>query len=97
MIDDQEKPDSKDDKGVFEKYEMIKLNKYAIVATIAIINLASLIMIYQINFSWNLILNPNLILLGSIKLGIIIALLSALFLYFNKKINFLLDERKKSG
>ena len=61
MIDDQEKPDSKDDKGVFEKYEMVKLNKYAIVATIAIINLASLIMIYKINFSWDLFLNPNLI------------------------------------
>jgi len=96
MTDDSEKSDSsKDEKGIFEKYEMTKLNKYAVIATIAIVNLAAWIMIYQINFSWNLFLNPNLILLGSIKLGIIVALLSAFFLYFNKKINFLLDERSK--
>jgi len=95
MTDDPEKPDSKDEKGVFEKYEMIKLNKYAIVVTIVIANLAAWVMIYKINYSWDLFLNPNLILLGSIKLGIIIALFSAFFLYFNKKINFLLDERNK--
>jgi len=95
--DDTEKPNSSTDetKGVFEKYEMKKLNKYAVIATIAIINLASLIAIYQINNSWNVILNPDLVLFATIKMGIIIALLSAFFLYFNKKINFLLDERTK--
>ncbi len=94
--DDSEKPDSStDEKGVFEKYEMKKLNKYAVIATLAIINLATWIVIYQINNDWNVILNPNLVLYGTIKLGIIIALLSAFFLYFNKKINFLLDERTR--
>ncbi len=96
MTDISEKPDSSEDKtGIFEKYEMKKLNKYAVIATIAIINLASLIAIYQINNSWNVILNPDLMIYGSMKLGIIIALFSAFFLYFNKKINFLLDERSK--
>ncbi len=95
-IDDSEKPDSsKDEKGIFEKYEMKKLNKYAVIATLAIINLATWIAIYQINNDWNVIINPDLVLYGSIKLGIIIALLSGFFLYFNKKINFLLDERNK--
>jgi len=98
MTDISEKPDSSEDKkGIFEKYEMKKLNKYAVIATVVIINLASVIVIYQINNSWNVILNPDLMMYGTIKLGIIIALLSAFFLYFNKKINFLLDERKKSG
>ncbi len=96
MTDDSEKPDSsKDEKGVFEKYEMKKLNKYAVISTLAIINLATWIVIYQINNDWNVILNPDLVMYGSIKLGIIIALLSAFFLYFNKKINFLLDERTR--
>jgi len=96
-IDDSEKPDSSKDetKGVFEKYEMKKLNKYAVIATLVIINLATWIVIYQINNDWNVILKPDLVMYGSIKLGIIIALLSAFFLYFNKKINFLLDERTR--
>jgi len=96
MTYDSEKPDSsKDEKGVFEKYEMKKLNKYAVIATIVIINLASLIAIYQINNDWNVIINPDLVLFATIEMGIIIALLSAFFLYFNKKINFLLDERSR--
>ncbi len=96
MTDDSEKPDSsKDEKGVFEKYEMKKLNKYAVIATLAIINLAAWIVIYQINYSWNVILNPNLMMFGSIMLGIIVILFSALMVYFNKKINFLLDERTR--
>ena len=93
--DDSEKPYSKDEKGTFEKYEMKKLNKYAVIVTLAIINLAAWIAIYQMNYSWNVILNPDLMMLGSVKMGIIIALLSGFFLYFNKKINFLLDERSK--
>ena len=95
MTDDSEKSDSIDKKGVFEKYEMKKLNKYAVIATLVIINIAAWIAIYQINNSWNVILNPDLVLFATIKMGIIIALLSAFFLYFNKKINFLLDERNR--
>jgi len=96
MTDISEKPDSSEDKtGIFEKYEMKKLNKYAVIATVVIVNLASVIVIYQISNLWNVILNPDLVMYGTIKLGIIIALLSAFFLYFNKKINFLLDERTK--
>ena len=77
MTDDSEKPDSsKDEKGVFEKYEMKKLNKYAVIATLAIINLATWIVIYQINNDWNVIINPDLVLFATIKMGIIIASLS---------------------
>ena len=44
-IDDSEKPDSSrdDTKGIFEKYEMEKLNKYVVVITIQIMYPCNLI------------------------------------------------------
>ena len=97
ISDDSEKPDSSVDetKGVFVKYEMAKLNKYLVAVAIGIVNLASWLVIYQINYSWIAIFNPDLLMFGSIMLGIFVILFSAFFLYFNKKINVLLDERKK--
>ena len=97
LQNDSEKPNSSPDEieRVFEKYEMQKLNKYAIAATIVIINLASWITVYQINYSWNIYENLDLLAFTSIMLGVTVGLLSVVFLYFNKKINFLLDERTK--
>ena len=78
---------------ILEKYEMGKLNKYAVAITITIINIAAWIMVYQINYSWSVFTDANLLAITSIMLGVTVALFSAIFLYFNKKINFLLDER----
>jgi len=95
--DDTKKPNSSPDEidKILEKYEMGKLNKYAVAMTIAIINTATWIMVYQINYSWNVYTNANLLAFTSIMLGVTVALFSAVFLYFNKKINFLLDERTR--
>ena len=91
------KPNASTDetKGIFEKYEMEKLNKYAVAITIAIINTATWIMVYQINYSWNVYADANLLAFTSIMLGVTVTLFSLVFLYFNKKINFLLDERTR--
>ena len=80
-------------KGIFEKYEMHKLNKYGVAITLAIINTATWIMIYQINYSWNVYADVDLLAFTSIMFGVAVALLSVVFLYFNKKTNFLLDDR----
>ena len=80
---------------ILEKYEMHKLNKYVVAITIAIINTATWLMIYQINYSWNVNTNENLLAFTSVMLGVTVALFSLVFLYFNKKINFLLDERAR--
>ena len=98
MIDNQnntKKPNSSTDdtKGIFEKYEMHKLNKFAVAATLVIINLAIWMLVYQINYSWNVFADVDLLAFTSILLGVIVALFSGVFLYFNKKIDFLLDER----
>jgi len=93
--DDTKKPSSSPDEidKILEKYEMEKLNKYVVVITLAIINTATWIMIYQINYSWNVYTDTNLLAFTSILLGVTVALFSVVFLYFNKKINLLLDER----
>ena len=91
------KPNASTDenKGIFEKYEMEKLNKYAVAITMAIINTATWMLVYHINYSWNVYADANLLAFTSIMLGVTVALFSAVFLYFNKKINFLLDERTR--
>ena len=89
------KPNSFTDetKGILEKYEMQKLNKYVVVITIAIINTASWIAIYHLNYLWNILGNLNLLAFTLIMLGVTVTLFSVVFLYSNKKINYLLDER----
>jgi len=91
------KPNASTDetKGIFEKYEMEKLNKYAVAITMAIINTATWMLVYQINYSWNVYVDTNLLAFTSIMLGVTVTLFSLVFLYFNKKINFLLDERTR--
>jgi len=93
--DNIKKPNSFADETdkILEKYEMEKLNKYVVAITIAIINTATWIMVYQINNSWNVYSDANLLTFTSILLGITVTLFSVVFLYFNKKINLLLDER----
>lgn len=98
MIDIQnntKKPNSSLDetRGIFEKYEMYKLNKYAVTATVAIINISTWMLVYKINYSWNVYADVDLLAFTSILLGVTVTLFSGVFLYFNKKINFLLDER----
>jgi len=95
--DNTKKPNSSTDEidKILEKYEMGKLNKYAVLITLAIINTATWIMVYQINNSWNAYTDANLLTFTSIMLGVTVALFSGVFLYFNKKINFLLDERTR--
>ncbi len=80
-------------KGIIEKYDMGKLNKYGVAITAAIINLATWMLVYQINYSWNVYADTSLLAFTSILFGVTVVLLSVVFLYFNKKINFLLDER----
>ena len=82
-----------DTRGILEKYEMHKLNKYVVVTTMAIINVATWMLVYKINYSWNVYADVNLLAFTSIMLGVTVTLFSLVFLYFNKKINFLLDER----
>ena len=94
--DSTEKPNSFTDETnkILEKYEMEKLNKYVVAIALATINTATWIMVYQINYSWNVVYaNANLLAFTSIMLGVTVGLFSIIFLYFNKKINLLLDER----
>lgn len=96
-INSPEKPNSspEEPKGVFEKYEMVKLNKYGIIITIAIINIATWLSIHKITLTWNVIENASAVGFTLILLGVTVGLFSVAILYFNHKTNFLLDERTK--
>jgi len=84
-----------DSKGILEKYELVKLNKYAVISMITIINLATWMVIFRIRDFWFVDGQINIVGFTLIMLGMTIGLFTILFLYFNQKTNFLIDERNK--
>ena len=83
--------------GILEKYEMGKLNKYGVVITIAIINIALWSLIYRIYRSQDMYYDYDLIIFTLMMFGVVVALFSLVFLYFNKKTNYLLDQRTQKS
>ena len=82
-------------KGILEKYELVKLNKYAVISMITIINLATWMVIFRIRDFWFVDGQISIVGFTLIMLGMTIGLFTILFLYFNQKTNFLIDERNK--
>ena len=81
--------------GIFEKYEMNKLSNYGVIIAITIINVATWLLISRVYNMVRVFQDMGSVGLSLFLLGIIIGLFSVIFLYFNAKTNFLIDERNK--
>lgn len=69
------------------------MNKHIIISTIIIINIVTLVLICQINYSLNTQTNVNFIMPTSILLEFVIILFSGIIIHYNKKTNSLLNEK----
>ena len=69
------------------------MNKHIILTAIIIINIVTLVLICQINYSLNTQTNINFIMLTSILLEFVIILFSGIIIHYNKKTNSLLNEK----